>query len=521
MFQTNYTPPEVILNTSYSNKSDIWGLGCSLFEMINLSKLFESNKSSQLILKILYSDYNDLHDIQIDNIFNVDNSTINNIVEIIKSMIIKNVQSRHSIYEIINCINVKELNFTLKFNFDSELEYNNKKYLQLNKENEYNKLKNETLDSFNNSNKKLDNYFNYTNTDNSTNIYHKTLNFINLKKSINKTKKKNYSKFVNLKHYNNEAYRSISVIENLKKHSMLIKPKNKFIKGKINLNKQTKFKICNNNITDNIDSFLLKSKEQINVINCNKSILANNNNNTISSKYNSLYKKVASNKITYNNNVFYNLKLIYEPKYKIKTNYKNNKLNKVESINNNNDKLNKIQPIKESSKKLKILEYSVDNSNNINTENKIKSDNYYYNLFNNNNNISDNKNDNSQISVKVSITEEAAPSNKKNIVNSNYTINSSNNNYSSVRKNIINKLCNIFSIDYENFNSIESNILYNNKLKNKDNKLFVNTYNEHKYKDKYNKLDKSLFKTYHVSSKNISYILKKRQYFNTIYNKHI
>nr|XP_019607738.1 PREDICTED: serine/threonine-protein kinase Nek3 isoform X1 [Rhinolophus sinicus]XP_019607740.1 PREDICTED: serine/threonine-protein kinase Nek3 isoform X1 [Rhinolophus sinicus] len=47
-----YVPPEIWENTPYNNKSDIWSLGCILYELCTLKHPFQANSWKSLILKI-------------------------------------------------------------------------------------------------------------------------------------------------------------------------------------------------------------------------------------------------------------------------------------------------------------------------------------------------------------------------------------------------------------------------------------------------------------------------------------
>ncbi|XP_068206151.1 uncharacterized protein [Palaemon carinicauda] len=52
-----YLSPEMCENKPYNNKSDIWALGCVLYEMITLGHAFEANNMKGLILKIIRGSY--------------------------------------------------------------------------------------------------------------------------------------------------------------------------------------------------------------------------------------------------------------------------------------------------------------------------------------------------------------------------------------------------------------------------------------------------------------------------------
>ncbi|KAK3885306.1 hypothetical protein Pcinc_010471 [Petrolisthes cinctipes] len=52
-----YLSPEMCENKPYNNKSDIWALGCVLYEMLTLKHAFEANNMKALILKIVKGIY--------------------------------------------------------------------------------------------------------------------------------------------------------------------------------------------------------------------------------------------------------------------------------------------------------------------------------------------------------------------------------------------------------------------------------------------------------------------------------
>ncbi|CAB3998070.1 serine threonine- kinase Nek5-like [Paramuricea clavata] len=52
-----YLSPEICHRQPYNHKSDIWAMGCVLYEMITLRHPFESTDFAQLVLKILHGDF--------------------------------------------------------------------------------------------------------------------------------------------------------------------------------------------------------------------------------------------------------------------------------------------------------------------------------------------------------------------------------------------------------------------------------------------------------------------------------
>jgi len=52
-----YLSPELCNNQGYNNKSDIWALGCILYELCTLNHTFEAANMKMLIVKILEGRY--------------------------------------------------------------------------------------------------------------------------------------------------------------------------------------------------------------------------------------------------------------------------------------------------------------------------------------------------------------------------------------------------------------------------------------------------------------------------------
>lgn len=52
-----YLSPELCEERPYNNKSDIWSLGCVLYELCTLKHPFDATNQAALILKILKAKY--------------------------------------------------------------------------------------------------------------------------------------------------------------------------------------------------------------------------------------------------------------------------------------------------------------------------------------------------------------------------------------------------------------------------------------------------------------------------------
>ncbi|KAF6026571.1 hypothetical protein EB796_015123 [Bugula neritina] len=55
-----YLSPEICQSQSYNKKSDIWALGCILYEMATLKHAFQSSSFNGLLIKIIHGDYGSL-----------------------------------------------------------------------------------------------------------------------------------------------------------------------------------------------------------------------------------------------------------------------------------------------------------------------------------------------------------------------------------------------------------------------------------------------------------------------------
>ncbi len=55
-----YLSPEVCEDRPYNSKSDVWSLGCVLYEMCSLKHPFEAKNQAELLLKIVKGKYESL-----------------------------------------------------------------------------------------------------------------------------------------------------------------------------------------------------------------------------------------------------------------------------------------------------------------------------------------------------------------------------------------------------------------------------------------------------------------------------
>lgn len=85
-----YLSPEVCEDRPYNNKSDIWSLGCVLYEICSLKHPFEAKNQAELLLKIVKGKYESMP-----------KKYSKDLADIVHSCLMKDYNKRPSIEEII------------------------------------------------------------------------------------------------------------------------------------------------------------------------------------------------------------------------------------------------------------------------------------------------------------------------------------------------------------------------------------------------------------------------------------
>lgn len=108
-----FLSPEICQGLKYSFKSDIWMLGCVLYEMVTRQRPFEGNNLPSLMMNILNQDFKPITDDYSDEL-----------KSLIGSLLIKSPKQRPSIHEILDLDFIidkaKSLNINLEENTDKE-----------------------------------------------------------------------------------------------------------------------------------------------------------------------------------------------------------------------------------------------------------------------------------------------------------------------------------------------------------------------------------------------------------------
>jgi NIMA (never in mitosis gene a)-related kinase len=120
-----YLSPELCLKKPYNHKSDIWSLGCILYEMMYLKHAFEADSIGELVINILEGNFN----------MNINAGFSDEVIKLVKSILIIDANKRPSVDDILKnkilekyiIVNVIRLCEKLPKNVFEELNNKNKK----------------------------------------------------------------------------------------------------------------------------------------------------------------------------------------------------------------------------------------------------------------------------------------------------------------------------------------------------------------------------------------------------------
>ena len=374
-----YMSPEQIEENKYNEKSDIWSLGCFLYELCTFNPPFQAKNYIQLALKIKNGKVERINYFYSDELMRV-----------INWMLTINYNDRPSSDDLLN---VPQISFRLKEkkiqdnlfiikvsedkikNIEKELEYKEK--IVLKKEKEIIKKENELmekekrLNELNNKihliNRNIDNSFNLSNND--------ELNSLSF--NIENDEKKNENNNKELNNYNNKN----DNINNKNSKLYLHNKKNKYLSVPISVNSSIKINENNNENLKCQNYYLNISKIP---------------NNFSSKKYkqNQIKKKKKNTYIkTYE--MIYQRKTFYSNREKNKLNIKNassfNQDSSIYNITNENNKklLFKTDSSKIKEKRINSNTFIFNLTKNSNIKNK-KMTNAIHNLYIQTNNIPSN-----------------------------------------------------------------------------------------------------------------------------------
>ena len=468
-----YLSPEVCKDLPYNDKSDVWALGCVLYEMACLKHPFEGEKQIEIYSKIINNKFDD-----------VDEGYSKDLRKMIHVLLNKNEEKRPKMKDVINMDifikKAKEVGIDLNL-FVKEINNNNEICNNKNEKNKkeifcqinnYYSFNEQTRNSKNRIKISSINATNYkklksNNNNNDNNIYKNKRNNSNELSSFTKQSnkillyKKKHISNTNISNINVNKSKQISdIINNIKK----IKSNREKIKSNyfinnnhfINLKKRKSADSKNNNNNNkNYFSNINKSENFIEMKNYNKNII---NNNKFSKK-----KKIRLN--------------IHNIIKKAKNSQQKNNFQLINNNNNNNNKnFSKIDiPLPKNNnqikkiiiKKKKKKNFSNSNKNTIESEENFtlieNTDSFLFNSskntneFNNNNNLIESvkiyKENDSYLNKSDSIIKKE----KNNIENLKEKYLNQINEYKNIMNNISKEIYNNVINIYQKLNSIKNN----------------------------------------------------------------
>jgi serine/threonine protein kinase len=355
----SYAAPEVWLEKPYGLKSDIWSLGCVLYETISLHCPFRGENVVELYNKILVGEFS-----------RIPNKFSDELNWIVLHMINLNVDKRLSCDELLKCEYIRK---RMELNKNYNLKSSSNKILKV-YENEVKNNNNFDVNIGNNNNEsnifQNNNQINMNNNDNDDEIIsnenivenkQKLLKTIYMPNNLlylgNQLPEPKYSLEIKSSYKSksnkpikitSELYNSVNInnikinSENKRQHLSEIKklthlPSN-ILPPNLNLNNIfNDIKTKNNDIIDNIDK---KNISNVNMINNNKSnikgnfklkhisstLLSNNKNSNLSSENNNIYYRTGSQVPNKKNNLIHKANSLQENNVK--------SIQKILSVNN-------------------------------------------------------------------------------------------------------------------------------------------------------------------------------------------
>ena len=91
-----YLSPELCEEKPYNHKSDIWSLGCVLYELCTFKHPFEAKNQGSLIMKIVKGQY-----------YPIASNYSKDLHELVRLLLLKDYKKRPGIAEILNMASMK------------------------------------------------------------------------------------------------------------------------------------------------------------------------------------------------------------------------------------------------------------------------------------------------------------------------------------------------------------------------------------------------------------------------------
>ena len=335
-----YASPEVWKDKPYSYKSDLWSIGCVIYELCNFRPPFRGRNMDELFSKVCKGETERINKIYSDDLW-----------EMIKMLLRVDPNKRPSCEQFLNCKLIKKKMMEIEGEFDRNVNFNGSNNVLLNS------IK---INNIREISKKLPKMKNYSNADSMQDYFNEEEGKGSFKGNNSQNNGSRNSE--NVQKIKNDTKKRPQTGKNIRKNYVLEEPKNKInIKiVKNNNHHQNNNNNNYNNIQQNYNNNQNNNNNHINQ-NSNNSNNKNNNNNYINQ--NSNINKNDNNKINKNSNNNNQMK-------KGSGSHKN--IRKQENKSNNEKKERARTPL-------------LNNHNRYNIENRMIKKPIHINIINNNN----------------------------------------------------------------------------------------------------------------------------------------
>ncbi len=335
-----YASPEVWKDKPYSYKSDLWSIGCVIYELCNFRPPFRGRNMDELFSKVCKGETERINKIYSDDLW-----------EMIKMLLRVDPNKRPSCEQFLNCKLIKKKMMEIEGEFDRNVNFNGSNNVLLNS------IK---INNIREISKKLPKMKNYSNADSMQDYFNEEEGKGSFKGNNSQNNGSRNSE--NVQKIKNDTKKRPQTGKNIRKNYVLEEPKNK-INIKI---------VKNNNHHQN------NNNNNYNNIQQNYNNNQNNNNNHINQNSNN-----SNNKNNNNNHIIQNSNINKNDNNKINKNSNNN--NQMKKGSGSHKNIRKQENKSNNEKKERARTPLLNNHNRYNIENRMIKKPIHINIINNNN----------------------------------------------------------------------------------------------------------------------------------------
>ena len=335
-----YASPEVWKDKPYSYKSDLWSIGCVIYELCNFRPPFRGRNMDELFSKVCKGETERINKIYSDDLW-----------EMIKMLLRVDPNKRPSCEQFLNCKLIKKKMMEIEGEFDRNVNFNGSNNVLLNS------IK---INNIREISKKLPKMKNYSNADSMQDYFNEEEGKGSFKGNNSQNNGSRNSE--NVQKIKNDTKKRPQTGKNIRKNYVLEEPKNK-INIKI---------VKNNNHHQN------NNNNNYNNIQQNYNNNQNNNNNHINQNSNN-----SNNKNNNNNHINQNSNINKNDNNKINKNSNNN--NQMKKGSGSHKNIRKQENKSNNEKKERARTPLLNNQNRYNIENRMIKKPIHINIINNNN----------------------------------------------------------------------------------------------------------------------------------------